>query len=156
MPPYEYARKISEEKTWGGAIELSLLSNHFNTELVSLDVSTGVTYRFGESASPPHSQIGYLIHSGIHYDSLVLLPAEVEPSPGQVPLDFARTLFSRDEQQPLDAVAKEMVAKLKARHYHTDTATFDLRCGTCGSALVGEKGASRHAMETGHTDFREA
>lgn len=141
--------------------QLSVLSSHFSTELVSLDVSTGVAYRFGESASPPHTQKGYLVHSGIHYDSLVLLPAEYEPQRGaEVPLDFSRTLFPVEEGggegAAIEAAAKELVTTLRARHYHTDTATFDLRCGTCGEALVGEKGASKHAMQTGHTDFREA
>ena len=38
---------------------------------------------------------------------------------------------------------------LKGRHYYTDTATFDLRCGVCGVGLKGEKGAREHAMSTG-------
>lgn len=38
---------------------------------------------------------------------------------------------------------------LKRRHYFTDTATFDLRCGVCGIGLKGEKGAREHAMSTG-------
>jgi len=41
------------------------------------------------------------------------------------------------------------VKGLKDRHYYTDTASFDLRCGVCGEGLKGEKGAREHAMSTG-------
>ena len=41
------------------------------------------------------------------------------------------------------------MAQLRARHYYTDTATFDLRCGVCGTGLRGENGARDHAMQTG-------
>ncbi|RSH88514.1 ubiquitin-specific protease otu1 [Apiotrichum porosum] len=51
--------------------------------------------------------------------------------------------------------AEELVGSLKKKHYYTDTATFDLRCGICGTGLQGEKGAREHAMATGHVEFGE-
>jgi hypothetical protein len=45
--------------------------------------------------------------------------------------------------------AGRLVKGLKDRHYYTDTASFDLRCGVCGEGLKGEKGAREHAMSTG-------
>jgi ubiquitin thioesterase OTU1 len=38
---------------------------------------------------------------------------------------------------------------------YTDTATFALRCGQCRTPLKGEKDATKHAKETGHTQFVE-
>lgn len=52
------------------------------------------------------------------------------------------------------STAIELVSKLKARHYFTDTANFDLRCGVCKIGLKGEKGAREHAMLTGRESKR--
>lgn len=90
--------------------------------------------------------------AGIHYDLLLLSqsPPPDALSPDNLP--FCETIFPTSQAVVL-AAASEIAGKLKARHYYTDTAKFDLRCGTCGLGLKGEKGAREHAKETGHVDF---
>jgi len=40
--------KMLDPKAWGGAIELSILSKHFSTQIVSIDVGSGMLNKFGE------------------------------------------------------------------------------------------------------------
>jgi len=41
MPPEKYIATISKPSSWGGAIELAILSAHYRTEIASIDVETG-------------------------------------------------------------------------------------------------------------------
>lgn len=73
-------------------------------------------------------------------------------------MQFGRTLFDVPQSAAggeVSDAALQLVQLLKQRHYHTDTASFSLRCGTCGELLVGEKGATAHAMKTSHAEFHE-
>jgi ubiquitin thioesterase OTU1 len=139
-PVEEYISQISKSSTWGGAIELSIFSNHYRTEISSFDVKTGRIDNFGEGNNYESRCI--LIYSGIHYDALSLSPIP------DAPASFHTTVFPVHDDSVLEA-AKRLVGKLKDKHYYTDTASFDLRCGVCGEGLVGEKGAREHAMSTG-------
>jgi len=49
---------------WGGAIELSILSELFSLEIYSVDVKTGKAYQFGEQRN--YEQFAVVIYSGIH------------------------------------------------------------------------------------------
>jgi ubiquitin thioesterase OTU1 len=138
-PVEEYISAIQKPSTWGGAIELSIFSSHFSTEISSFDVQSGRIDRFGEGQ---YDNRCILIYSGIHYDALSLSPSKGAPA------SFHTTVFPVHDDSVLDA-ARKLVDGLKGRHYYTDTATFDLRCGVCGVGLKGEKGAREHAMSTG-------
>ncbi|KAK0551806.1 ubiquitin-specific protease otu1 [Tilletia horrida] len=144
-PREEYIHRILSPQTWGGAIELSVLSKSFHVLINAIDVRTGVVHRFGEGEGYPHAC--YLIYSGIHYDVLALLPF-----PG-APAEYSTTLFEANSP-PIEEAAQRLVAELKQRNF-TDTANFAIRCGQCGQKLTGEKAAQQHAQTTGHTDFRE-
>ncbi|CAD6887812.1 unnamed protein product [Tilletia caries] len=145
-PRDEYIHKILSPQTWGGAIELSILSKIFTVQINAIDVQTGVVHRFGEGDGFAHCC--YLVYSGIHYDVLALLPIP------DAPAEYSTTLFEVDSKPIEDAVQK-LVMELRERKYFTDTASFALRCGQCGKKLAGEKAASQHAKATGHTDFGE-
>lgn len=100
-----------------------------------------------------------LVYSGIHYDALSFTYLDVVPSLTFPPpnLEFDQTSFPADpvlSESMLEAASK-LVEQLRNEHQYTDAATFTLRCEQCKKALVGEKEASKHAMETGHTDFGE-
>lgn len=128
--PTEYCKWISKETSWGGGIELSILAENLGTEIAAVDVQTGSVIRFGEG----NKQRAFLIYSGIHYDGVALAPYR-NASP-----DSDISVFELDDQQVM-AAAIELCAKLKAKHYHTDTQNFTLRCGTCGVGLKGQKAA---------------
>ena len=49
--PDDYCRWIQSEDAWGGAIELDILSKHFDIEISSIDVQTLRTDRFNERSA---------------------------------------------------------------------------------------------------------
>ncbi|ORY30552.1 OTU-domain-containing protein [Naematelia encephala] len=145
QPREQYITKILKPDTWGGAIELSIFSKHYQTEISSFDVATGRCDRFGQDE---YSNRCVLVYSGIHYDAATLAPTP------DAPPAFHTTIFPTSDSSILPA-AQKLVAQLKARHYYTDTSNFDLRCGVCGVGLKGQKGATEHAKQTGHVEFGE-
>ncbi|KAH9818970.1 hypothetical protein DFH28DRAFT_1080312 [Melampsora americana] len=145
--PELYISKILDKDVWGGAIEISILSEHYQTEICSIDVKTGRIDRFGESEN--YSNRIILIYSGIHYDTLTLTP-----DLSTTDTSFDTTIFSTSEDNILIS-SSQLVKLLHQQHYFTDTASFSLRCMVCKTALVGEADARKHAEQTGHTQFGE-
>ncbi|KAK2466797.1 hypothetical protein APHAL10511_001055 [Amanita phalloides] len=151
MSPERYISAIQMPSTWGGAIELTVLAAHYNTEITSIDVETGRLDRF----TPPEGQAemrGIVIYSGIHYDAVSLAPSP------DAPQEWHQTLFPVSPGGNLDAslvAAKKLADILRAKRAYTNMATFDLRCEVCGTGLKGEKEARAHAEQTGHVRFGE-
>lgn len=140
--PREYVAFVKDPKRWGGSIELTVLSEHFKTQLIAVDV-------VNLSAHPhPHtvcddswSKTAFLLWDGIHYDAAVKE-------------DDTRTFActGADYEYALEGtmeIAREMN---KAKQY-TDVAGFSVSCLTCGQGLTGQDDCVRHAEETGHTNF---
>jgi hypothetical protein len=44
----EYCAWIQKDQSWGGAIELGILSEHYGVEICAIDVTHVNVYRFGE------------------------------------------------------------------------------------------------------------
>ena len=149
--PDDYCRWIQTEDAWGGAIELDILSKHFNIEISSIDVQTLRTDRFNEGR--PERCI--LVYSGIHYDAIALSPSDPPHTNAYAPPEFDTKIFDSQDLVVLEN-AVELCRVLQGRHYYTDTAAFNVRCNICGKVSVGEKGATEHAANTGHYDFGEA
>ncbi|KAM6500396.1 hypothetical protein JOM56_003410 [Amanita muscaria] len=151
MPPDQYITIIRKPSTWGGAIELTILAAHFNTEIASIDVETGRVDNF----TPPTGGSGMrciLIYSGIHYDA-----ASLAPFPNAAK-EWHQTLFpisGSSESDPIVVAGKKLADILRSKRAYTNTATFDLRCEICGTGLKGEKEARAHAEQTGHVRFGE-
>lgn len=74
-PNPEYCKWIQDDKSWGGAIELSILSNYYGVEIAVVDTVNAIINRFGEDQNFPHRVL--LMFDGIHYDPLYLEPLEV-------------------------------------------------------------------------------
>ena len=149
--PDDYCRWIQSEDAWGGAIEMDILSKHFDIEICSIDVQTLRVDRFNEGR--PSRCI--LVYSGIHYDTIALSPSDPPYMHAYAPPDFDTKIFDAEDQMVLER-AVELCRILQARHYFTDTARFGIRCNVCGTNCVGEQGATEHAKQTGHYDFGEA
>ncbi|KAJ5110756.1 hypothetical protein N7532_001291 [Penicillium argentinense] len=149
--PDEYCQWIMNEDSWGGAIELKILSEYFNIEICSIDVQTLHMFQFNEGA-PTRCVV---VYSGVHYDVLALSPSD-PPYTHADPLAQNDTkIFDAVDPVVLDK-AKEVCQILQSRHYYTDTSGFLVHCNTCGQSFTGEKGAVKHATETGHYDFGES
>jgi len=71
MAPDNYIVAISKPSTWGGAIELNILANHYATEIASVDVETGRIDQFTTDTAVNRCIV---IYSGIHYDAATLAP----------------------------------------------------------------------------------
>jgi len=140
-----YISTIMKPTSWGGAIELSIFSDHYKTEISSFDVETGRCDRFGEGQ---YDNRCILMYSGIHYDAVSLSPTH------NAPLDFHQTVFPVTADMIFDAASK-LATKKRLKREYTNTTTFDLRCQVCGKGLKGEKEAREHAKETTHVEFGE-
>lgn len=174
-PRPEYISTILSPNSWGGAIELSILSTHYSTEIASIDVETGRIDHFTPTSGSSTGNRVLLIYSGIHYDAAVLAPEL------GVPADFCTSIVPiLGEDEGSDEMLKGLqvlAGKLREKRKFTNTATFDLKCEVrnvllptgeqsvrwllchivqvCGQGLKGEKEARAHAGETGHVKFGE-
>jgi len=86
MPTSQYIATITKSTSWGGAIELGILADHFKSEIASIDVETGRIDQFSP-ASGSASTRAILVYSGIHYDA-----ASLAPMP-DAPAEWHQTLF---------------------------------------------------------------
>ena len=151
-PPREYAAWIAADEHWGGALELALLSAHFNVEVAAFDVVTGRVDVYGEGEGGRASRM-LLVYDGLHYDLLVSGSGVAD-----APEEFDVCCFAVDDVATLALVmgqAAEVVAAARAARAFTDTARFTIRCLVCQQGLAGEQDAVAHAQATGHTNFSE-
>ncbi|KAF1795099.1 hypothetical protein GQ600_25637 [Phytophthora cactorum] len=65
-PVYEYCAWIMDDKSWGGEIELSILSTYYQVEMVVFDVTSMSRLCYGEDQG--FTQRLFLLYDGIHYD----------------------------------------------------------------------------------------
>jgi ubiquitin thioesterase OTU1 len=169
-PREEYIDKILKPETWGGAIELAILANHYRTEIASIDVETGRIDYFTPDADKNSGNRCILLYSGIHYDAVSLAPMQ------DAPPDFHQTVLAimstESAIEPTLIAAGKLASKLREKKAFTNTATFTLKCEVggcelnsvqpltsiaqnCKQGLKGEKEARAHAAETGHVNFGE-
>ncbi|XP_077151296.1 ubiquitin thioesterase OTU1 [Ranitomeya variabilis] len=140
----EYCAWIRREDTWGGAIEVSILSKFYQCEICVVDTQTVRIDRFGEDAG--YSRRVLLIYDGIHYDPL----QRQFPDCDMPPL----TIFSTSDDEAL-VQALELADDARRKRQFTDVNRFDLRCMVCQKGLMGQSAARDHAKETGHSNFGE-
>lgn len=161
--PAQYARWIQRPDSWGGAIEIKILSEYFGVEVDCISVQDGRVDRFN-AVDPTNTGDGVarrrviLVYSGIHYDVVALSVTGLPDAESRKVFEVVKIGEQDDQDEDggvLDA-ARELCKVLRDRHYYTDTAAFAISCGTCGWTGNGEKAATRHAETTGHTDFGEA
>ena len=143
-PNTEYCAWILHQDSWGGAIEISILSEFYALEIDVLDTQSIRVDRFGESKG--YKNRAMLIYDNIHYDPLVL-----EPVNSGEPI---QTVFSTDDDWIL-AQALELATEANRSKQYTDLTGFTLRCLVCNDGLRGQRQAQQHAMATGHANFAE-
>ncbi|KAK4161659.1 ubiquitin thioesterase OTU1 [Cladorrhinum sp. PSN259] len=142
--PARYVSRILQPDVWGGAIELSILSDIYNIEISSIDVKSLRVDRFGEGKE---NRV-VIVYSGIHYDRIAFAMDLSYP----VEVDVSRWTTEDDE---VLTKARELCKRLQGMHYYTDTTDFVIKCGVCGWIGQGTKDAGRHEKETGHREFGE-
>lgn len=148
-PANDYAKWIQRSESWGGAIELKILAEFLNITLVAADIESGALYRFNDVEQAESFSI--VAYSGVHYESIVLVPHRVIDDISQ---DIG--VFSKDEslhQILLEEQIPLFLQMLKAQGHYTNTKTFELKCQQCQRILIGEDQATEHAKSTGHHQF---
>ncbi|XP_075471313.1 ubiquitin thioesterase OTU1 isoform X1 [Ascaphus truei] len=140
----EYCTWIRREDTWGGAIEVSILSKFYQCEICVVDTQTVRIDRFGEDAG--YARRVLLIYDGIHYDPLQRQFPDQDSPP--------MTVFSTADDAAL-VHALELAEDARRKRQFTDVNRFALRCMVCQKGLTGQSSARDHAKETGHTNFGE-
>jgi len=122
----EYSKWIFLKDSWGGAIELSILSNYYATEIATFDIQTENMYVYGETKN--YKQRIFLLYDGIHYDCLCLTP--IEGAPEEIDI----TIFSVNDQNIVNQ-AKQLTKKLghaKHRNRRCDERQTNLRMTSGG------------------------
>ncbi|KAK3055897.1 ubiquitin-specific protease otu1 [Extremus antarcticus] len=143
--PSAYCKWIQREDSWGGGIELSILSQHFNIEICSINVQDCRVDKFNEGQ--PTRCI--LVYSGIHYDVCAVTPfAGSDPEFDRKVFDVIKTADEEMDGGALEG-ARELCKVLQ------DTHGFTVKCNQCGQTGTGEQWALQHAKSTGHSDFGE-
>ena len=140
----EYCAWIRHADSWGGAIEVSILSEHHRLEMDVVDTQSLHISRFGEDCD--YDERVLLIYDGIHYDPLKLDAFDSSAPPV--------TRFSTRDDDILRQ-ALELAKEAKSSRQYTDMGNLSLRCLTCNTGLAGQVGAQQHAKQTGHTNFGE-
>lgn len=69
-PNDEYCAWILQPESWGGAIEVSILSAYHGIEFDVVDITNAIINRFGEDKN--YGMRAFLLFDGIHYDPLFL------------------------------------------------------------------------------------
>ena len=144
----EYCAWIQSDDSWGGAIELSILSNHFNVCINAVDVKTCRIDRYPANGNFENRSV-FVLYDGIHYDPLYLDTFSSK---------FTCFNFSGQDLLFTEKIKTSMVEVariLQAARSYTDTSNFKLLCGNCGTRLVSEVEAVQHAKSTGHSNFQE-
>lgn len=138
----EYAEWITKPDSWGGFIDMHILSCYFGVQICAVCIRTLRVNSFPDEAHGA-ARI-FLLFDGIHYDC-VMTSTQV----GQ-----AGVFSVQDDLSLSKAVAVGI--DLQERKQFTDTANFTLQCQHCFQLLTGEADAQKHAKATGHFNFQEA
>ena len=150
MAPDAYCGWIQRPDAWGGGIELGILSQVFDVEVCSINVQDLRVDRFNEGAR----RRCVLVYSGIHYDTIAVSTSSAFSMTAGLEAENDVKVFDAADAEILDK-AKELCRVLQRKHYYTDTSGFAVSCLDCGWKGRGEKGATKHAAETGHYNFDE-
>jgi len=142
-PNEDYCTWIQKPETWGGAIEVSILSNFYGIEIAVVDITNGIINRFGEDKN--FGMRVFLLFDGIHYDPLYLESLSGGP---------VKTIFSIEDETVMQQ-AQQLAMEAKSSRQFTDVNRFSLKCIQCDCLLVGQVEAQQHAKSTGHTNFGE-
>ena len=148
----DYKVWVTKPDTWGGEVEISILSAYFNIGVGVVDIRTNQIYLYNckyDNNEGSEERI-YLLYDGIHYDALVKTVESNEQKSDNIDTDI--TIFSCTDFVAFDE-CKKIAADLKAATQYVDTSGFQLKCLVCGVGLVGQKDASEHAKSTGHQNF---
>lgn len=142
--PQAYCEHMLRPSTWGGAVELAVLSEHFETELRATDIQTLNVQRYGECKGYQHA--AYLLFDGAHYDPVTLAPFRGAPE------TLDRRLFAATDTTA-EARSVALARSLQSERQFVNLRSGFMRCAVCAWVGCGQEQSIGHATQTGHTNF---
>lgn len=152
-PRGEYCQWIQTEYSWGGYVELIILSQHFQIGVASINVQDGRVDFYNEEAR----NRCILVYSGIHYDAITLSPNAYFRHDGKAAPEEDIKAFDNTDEVVL-TTALDLCKVLRDRNYHVDVSNMGaqkLKCLICGWSGNGMDEVSKHVSETGHTSLSQ-
>lgn len=113
-PNADYCKWIQDDKSWGGAIEISIMADYYGIEIAVVDTINAIINRFGEDKNFPHRV--FLLFDGIHYDPLFLEPIDVSDKKINYFIRFNQVNVFRVEiyKQYFNLQMRESILKLRS------------------------------------------
>ena len=136
--PEDYCKWISNKETWGGGIEISILSKFFQVQIAVADIQFITIEYFGN-----YDKCIYLLYNNIHYD--VFYKEENGKITG---------IFNSNDAKVKQEIM-DICMQLQNREIYVDTKNFSLKCMQCGFLMKGQNEAVDHSKKTGHINFSE-
>ena len=136
--PEDYCKWILNKETWGGGIELSILSKFFHVQIGVADIQFITIEYFGN-----YDKCIYLLYNNIHYDVFY------KEENGKI-IGVFNSNDAKVKQEIMD-----ICMKLQNRDNFVDTKNFSLKCMHCGFLMKGQSEAIEHSKKTGHFNFNE-
>lgn len=142
-PNRKYSQWITKPSSWGGGIEIAVLSKHLQYAIYVLDMDACKFEKFNDELFNLFIIIAY---NGVHYDTVEIVDGAQH-----------QTVFNADDEDTSLILKRteEIARKMKREGKTFNTTRDSILCNTCGKTLVGEREVSKHAETTGHVDFRQ-
>lgn len=141
-PNHEYAKWILKKESWGGGIEIAIISKKLGIAIYVLDIDAQQFEKFNEDQFDPFIVIMF---NGVHYDA--------------IELDDGKTVFDKRDLFYTELIltgALEIARQMKKTGHSFNTRKDNIICNVCQKTLVGEREVAKHAESTGHVDFGQA
>ncbi|CCD24316.1 ubiquitin-specific protease OTU1 NDAI_0C06570 [Naumovozyma dairenensis CBS 421] len=145
-PNREYCDWILRKDSWGGGIELAILSKELDMGIYVLDMDA---IKFEKFNDEQYDKFFIILFNGVHYDSIELIDEMTKEK---------LTIFDKRDELG-DLVLKNILKiaqRLKSKGYAFNTQKAKIICNICKMKFVGERDIGRHAESTGHTDFGQS
>ena len=136
--PEEYCKWIMKKETWGGGIELSILSKFFQIQIGVADIQHITIEYFGN-----YNKCIYLLYDNIHYDVFY------KEENGKITGIF-NTYDERVKQEIMD-----ICIELQKQRRYFDSLMFSTECMQCGFLMNDQKEIIEHTKKTGHINFKQ-
>lgn len=141
-PNKEYAEWILDKNSWGGAIDIGILSKSMGTAVYVIDMDAIKIEKFNEDE---FDEFIIIMFTGIHYDA--------------IELGNSTTVFNKTNELFSNLVlsgALKIAEQMKNEGYSFNTQKDKILCNVCKKILIGEREVAKHAESTGHVDFGQA
>ena len=139
-PIEDYCDWILRGDSWGGGIEISILSKYFNVIIAVVDIQNITFEYFGDG----FTEVIYLLYNNVHYD--VFYKEDIN---GKI-----TGLFDVNDEKSKNEIM-EICKELKKHQKYLDIQMFSVKYMQCNFLMKGQNDVIEHTKKTGHTNFSQ-